>query len=90
MENMKMPVVFSGHGSPMVALEHNAITEGMHAVGEKILRKYGKPKAILAVSGHWYAPGTYIQSAEEPKQIYDMYGFPQELYDLKYPVKGNA
>lgn len=90
MENMKMPVVFSGHGSPMVALEHNAITEGMHAVGEKILRKYGKPKAILAVSGHWYVPGTYIQSAEEPKQIYDMYGFPQELYDLKYPVKGNA
>lgn len=90
MGNKKMPVVFSGHGSPMVALEHNAITEGMNAVGENILREYGKPKAILAVSGHWYVPGTYIQSAEEPKQVYDMYGFPQELYDLKYPVKGNA
>ncbi|WP_261790779.1 hypothetical protein [Fusobacterium pseudoperiodonticum] len=32
---------------------------------------------------------TFIQSAEFPKQIYDMYGFPDELYEVKYPVKGS-
>ena len=85
---MKMPVVFSGHGSPMIAVEHNEITAGMSAVGEKILKEYGKPKAILSISAHWYTRGTFTQSAEEPKQIYDMYGFPQKLYDVKYPVKG--
>jgi len=84
----RMPVVFSGHGSPMIALEHNNITEGMKAIGEKVIREHGKPKAILAISGHWYAGGTYIQSTAEPEQIYDMYGFPEELYQVKYPVKG--
>ena len=84
-----MPVVFSGHGSPMVALEHNQITEGMQKVGEKIISTYGKPKAILAISAHWYTDGTYIQSAGTPKQIYDMYGFPPELYEVKYPVRGD-
>lgn len=87
---MRMPVIFSGHGSPMIALENNDITAGMEMVGSNVIKKYGKPKAILAISAHWYTKGTYTQSAKEPEQIYDMYGFPQELYDLKYPVQGNA
>lgn len=86
----RMPVVFSGHGSPMVALEDNEITQGMQAVGKRVLRDFGKPKAILAVSGHWFVPGTLVQSAPEPRQVYDMYGFPRELYEVKYPVKGSA
>lgn len=45
----RMPVVFSGHLSPLVALEHNKITEGMEKVGQDIIAGYGKPKAILAV-----------------------------------------
>ena len=84
----RMPVVFSGHGSPMLALEHNEITETLQSMGAKIIEKFGKPKAILAVSAHWYAPGTYIQSAAKPRQVYDMYGFPDELYRVKYPVDG--
>lgn len=89
MKKRRMPVIFSGHGSPMIALEHNNITEGMEAAGKTILNTYGKPKAILAISGHWFVDGTFIQSAETPKQIYDMYGFPDELYHLKYTVSGN-
>lgn len=84
----KMPVVFSGHGDPMIALREDEVTKGMRETGEKILREYGKPKAILAISAHWYTRGTYIQNAAEPKQIYDMYGFPKELYEVKYPAKG--
>ncbi len=84
-----MPVVFSGHGSPMLALENNQITKTLRRVGDEIRRTYGTPKAILSISGHWFAGGTFIQSAPEPKQVYDMYGFPEELYQVKYPVKGN-
>ena len=86
---MRMPVIFSGHGSPMVALENNEITQGMHQVGAEVIKKYGKPKAILAISAHWYIGETAIQSANPPQQVYDMYGFPKELYELKYPVKGS-
>lgn len=88
MDNKRMPVVFSGHGSPMLALEDTDVTKGLRDIGEQIIKKYGKPKAILAVSAHWYTRGTYVQSAEVPKQIYDMYGFPKELYEFKYPAKG--
>lgn len=83
-----MPVIFSGHGSPMIALDHNALTETFRQIGETVVKEYGRPKAILTVSGHWFVGGTYIQSATEPKQIYDMYGFPEALYQVKYPVKG--
>ena len=85
-----MPTLFVGHGSPMMALEHTEITNTFKSIGENIINNYGKPKAILAISAHWYTDGTYIQSAENPKQIYDMYGFPQELYEVVYPVKGDS
>ncbi len=89
MSEKRMPVVFSGHGSPMLALEDTEVTHGLHGIGKKIIEKHGKPKAILSVSAHWYTKGTYVQSAAEPRQVYDMYGFPKELYDFRYPVKGS-
>lgn len=85
-----LPTIFLGHGSPMIALEDSKLTHAMTNLGEKIRSKYGIPKAILMVSGHWYTPGTRVQSAQTPQQIYDMYGFPRELYQVKYPVKGYA
>ena len=84
-----MPTLFVGHGSPMMALEHTETTNTFKSIGQNIINNYGKPKAILAVSAHWYTDGTYIQSAENPKQIYDMYGFPKELYEVVYSAKGD-
>lgn len=89
MSYKKMPVIFSGHGSPMLALDDNDVTRGLRAVGDAVLREHGKPRAILAISAHWYTRGTFVQRTESPKQIYDMYGFPRELYGFKYPVKGD-
>ena len=65
---MRMPVIFSGHGSPMIAIEKNEITAGMETVGKEVTTKYGKPKAILAISAHWYTNGTYTQSEAQPEQ----------------------
>lgn len=84
----KTPVIFTGHGSPMLAIDENDLTREMQRVGADVLTSEDKPKAILAISAHWYVPGTYIQSAKKPRQIYDMYGFPEELYQLQYPAKG--
>ncbi len=85
MTNSRMPVVFAGHGSPMNAIESNKFSEAWSALGKKL----PKPKAILAISAHWYTKGTHFQSDENPQLIYDFYGFPKELYEVKYPVKGD-
>lgn len=90
MTQKRMSVVFTGHGSPMLALEHTEVTRTLAKLGTRIVEECGTPRAILAVSAHWYAPGTFVQSAVHPRQVYDMYGFPHELYEVDYPVDGSA
>ena len=85
MKYMKMPVIFAGHGSPMNAIENTSYTLGW----EEAARRIPRPKAILAVSAHWVTVGTRINDSVEPRQIYDMGGFPKELYELKYQPPGS-
>lgn len=82
--NKRMPVIFVGHGSPMNAIEDNTFTKGW----ERMAAEIPKPKAILSVSAHWYTKGTRITDSIQPKLVYDMYGFPEELYKVVYPAKG--
>lgn len=84
MSQDRMPMIFVGHGSPMNAIEDNKYTRGWREIAKKL----PKPKAILAISAHWYTKGTRIQDEEYPKMIYDMYGFPKELYEVVYPARG--
>lgn len=81
----KQPVLFVGHGSPLNAIEQNPYTQTWSKFGEALPR----PSAILGISAHWYTKGTRITDADKPKQIYDMYGFPKELYQLTYEPDGN-
>lgn len=80
-----MPVLFIGHGSPMNALLDNSFTQAIGKVAENI----PKPKAILVISAHFETNGTFITASDAPNQIYDFYGFPKELYDLKYSPTGS-
>lgn len=81
---IKMPTLFVGHGSPMNAIEDNEFTMNW----EEIAKKIPKPKAILSVSAHWYTHGSRIMDSRQPEMIYDMYGFPDELYRIEYKAKG--
>ncbi len=82
--NKKMPVLFISHGSPMNALLNNSYTEAISKWTENI----PKPEAILVISAHWETNGTFITASDAPNQIYDFYGFPKELYNLKYNPTG--
>jgi 4,5-DOPA dioxygenase extradiol len=81
----RMPTIFVGHGSPLNALLDNAYTRAWAGIGARVPR----PSAVLAISAHWYGPGTAVTAMTAPPTIHDFGGFPRELYEAQYPAPGS-
>ncbi len=78
----KAPALFVGHGNPMNAIGDNLFIASLNNLSKTLQ----KPKAVLVISAHWSAPYNAV-SVHESELLYDMYGFPKELYMVTYKAK---
>ena len=81
---MMMPTVFVSHGAPTLILEDVPARAFLAELGRQLPR----PSAIVAVSAHWDTDVPAVSLARKPETIHDFYGFPEELYRLRYNAPG--
>ena len=80
----RQPVLFLSHGSPMTALGGDELSRTWSALSARLL----KPAAILMVSAHWNTRLPILGGSAQPETINDFGGFPDALYQLRYPSPG--
>ncbi|KAF9452866.1 Extradiol aromatic ring-opening dioxygenase [Macrolepiota fuliginosa MF-IS2] len=101
----KIPSFFFAHGSPVLAFPDDGQTDPMMAYqgprgslaaflrdfGPALLKKYN-PKGIVVFSAHWETLGERLVTDYGDNQplLMDYYGFPPQLYQLKFVSRGDA
>jgi 4,5-DOPA dioxygenase extradiol len=69
----------------MLALQDSPARRFLQGLGQSLPR----PKAIVVVSAHWETAGApAVSLAAQPETIHDFGGFPQALFDMRYPAGG--
>jgi len=77
--------IFVSHGSPTLWFDDVPARDFLMELGKSLPR----PKAILVVSAHWETNIPAVNSVAVNETIHDFGGFPQILFDQRYPAPGD-
>lgn len=83
----RQPALFVGHGSPMTVITDNPERTALARIGAALPR----PRAVLCLTAHWETQGkVHVTAPGHPPTIHDFRGFPQQLFDWRYPAESPA
>lgn len=86
---MKGNIIYFSHGGGPLPLLNDKTHETMFDFLQLLSKKINIPKNIIVISAHWEESKPTILSSNNPKLLYDYFGFPDAAYNIKFPFTGN-
>jgi 4,5-DOPA dioxygenase extradiol len=77
--DVQFPTLFLGHGAPILLEDQQWMAQLAQWASD-----LPRPRAIVIVSAHWEQAPVALSAVEPAPLIYDIGGFPQKYYSLRY------